>query len=298
MTTQQGTAPKIGIIGGTGLGDAFIGQEQGEQVEVDTPFGKPSSALVLANWNGIDIVFLNRHGDGHLYNPSTVPYRANIFALKRMGVSTILASGATGSLRDEIEPGHLVVCDQVIDKTYQRKSTFFDSGMVVHVEMAHPFCNRVRKVLLESSYEMDCEIHHSGTYVCMEGPQFSTWAESNMHRAWRGDVIGMTAMPEAKLAREAEICYALIALPTDYDCWRQRTPGSAKGALLKEIIGNLNSASAAAIGLIKAALPALADGAACSCHRALELAIWSDKSKVAPEVVERLAPLVGRYFAD
>ncbi len=296
--TQHGTTPKIGIIGGTGLAEALIRQEQGEPVEVDTPFGTPSSALVTANWGGVDVVFLNRHGDGHLYNPSTVPYRANIFALKKMGVSTILASGATGSLRNDIEPGHLVVCDQVIDKTHQRKSTFFDSGIVAHVEMAHPFCNRVRKVLLELSNDMDFEVHHSGTYVCMEGPQFSTWAESNMHRVWRGDVIGMTAMPEAKLAREAEMCYALIALPTDYDCWRQRTPVSDKGALLKEIIGNLNSATAAAIELIRAAVPALADGAACSCHRALELAIWSDKAKVAPEVVERLAPLVGRYFAD
>ena len=146
--------PKIGIIGGTGLGDALIWREQGERVEVDTPFGPPSSAPVLADWNGADVVFLNRHGDGHVYNPSTVPYRANIFALKKLGVSTIVASGATGSLRDGIEPGHLVVCDQVIDKTHKRESTFFDCGLVAHVEMADPFCERVRKVLLEVSSEM------------------------------------------------------------------------------------------------------------------------------------------------
>ena len=292
--------PKIGIIGGTGLGDALIGREQGERVEVDTPFGPPSSAPVLADWNGADVVFLNRHGDGHVYNPSTVPYRANIFALKKLGVSTIVASGATGSLRDGIEPGHLVVCDQVIDKTHKRESTFFDCGLVAHVEMADPFCERVRKVLLEVSSEMRTEVHHSGTYVCMEGPQFSSRAESDLHRAWGGDLIGMTAMPEAKLAREAEMCYALIALPTDYDCWQQAGPVSDKGALLKEIIDNLHRATEAAIELIKASIPALADAQAeaCPCHRALELAIWSDKSKVAPEVVERLGPLVGRYFAD
>lgn len=298
MTSQNSTIPKIGIIGGTGLGDAIFGRERGARVEVDTPFGQPSSALVTANWGGVDVVFLNRHGDGHLYNPSTVPYRANIFALKKLGVTTILASGATGSLRDEIEPGHLVICDQVIDKTYRRESTFFDSGIVAHVEMAHPFCERVRKVLLELSNEMPFEVHNGGTYVCMEGPQFSTWAESRMHQAWGGDLIGMTVMPEAKLAREAEICYALIGLPTDYDCWRQAQPVSDKTALLKEIIGNLNSASEAAIKLIQAAIPALAASEACSCHDALELAIWSDKSKVSPEVVERLSPLLGRYFAE
>jgi len=300
MTSARDKTPKIGIIGGTGLGDALIGSERGERVEVDTPFGKPSSALVSANWNGVDVVFLNRHGDGHVYNPSAVPYRANIFALKTLGVSIILASGATGSLRDEIEPGHLVICDQVIDKTHRREATFFDSGITVHVEMADPFCERARKVLLEVSNKIRCEVHHSGTYVCMEGPQFSTWAESNMHRAWGGDLIGMTVMPEAKLAREAEMCYALIALPTDYDCWRRSGPVLDKGALLKEIIGNLNKATQAATALIRAAVAALADmrGETCPCHQALELAIWSDKSKVAPEVVERLDPLIGRYFAD
>ena len=297
MSAPQNIRPKIGIIGGSGLGDALIGSERGTPVEVDTPFGKPSAPPLTITWDGVDVVFLNRHGDGHVYSPSTVPYRANIFALKRLGVTTILASGATGSLRDEIEPGHLVICDQVIDKTHQRHSTFFDKGIVAHVEMAHPFCERVRKVLLEQSNSMGFEVHHSGTYVCMEGPQFSTWAESHMHRAWDGDLIGMTVMPEAKLAREAEMCYALIGLPTDYDCWQQSDPSADKGALLKEIIGNLTRASDAAIKLIKAAIPALASrGGACSCQRALELAIWSDKSKVSPEEVERLAPLVGRYF--
>ncbi|MFH0983029.1 MAG: S-methyl-5'-thioadenosine phosphorylase [Planctomycetota bacterium] len=300
--TSQGppSTSRIGIIGGTGLGDALLGRETGTRIEVDTPFGRTSSPLFLTQWDGIDVVFLNRHGDGHLYNPSAVPYRANIFALKQMGVSTILASGATGSLRDAIAPGHLVICDQVIDKTYKRAGTFFDSGLVAHVEMAYPFCDRARQVLLEESAGLSIQIHPRGTYVCMEGPQFSTWAESHLHRAWGGDVIGMTAMPEAKLAREAEMCYALIALPTDYDCWRHAGPVEDKSTLLKEILGNLDRATEAALTLIKAALPALAhaQGQACACHRALESAIWSDKSKVAPEVVQRLKPLIGRYFAQ
>jgi 5'-methylthioadenosine phosphorylase len=168
------------------------------------------------------------------------------------------------------------------------------------VELADPFCSRVREVLLKASAGINAQVHDIGTYVCMEGPQFSTWAESHMHRAWGGDLIGMTVMPEARLAREAEMCYALIALPTDYDCWRRSEPVADQNGLLKEITRNLHRGTAAAIELMKAAIPALADaqGEACPCHRALELAIWSDKSKVAPEVVERLAPLVGRYFAQ
>lgn len=292
--------PKIGIIGGTGLGDALIGRERGERLDVDTPFGKPSSALIACQWNGVDVVFLNRHGEGHLYSPSRVPYRANIFALKTLGVSTILASGATGSLRSEIEPGHLVVCDQVIDKTHRRAGTFFDSGIVGHVEMSDPFCERVRGVLLEVASRLALRVHPRGTYVCMEGPQFSTRAESQLHRAWGADLIGMTVMPEAKLAREAELCYALVALPTDYDCWRNCGPVSDPGALLEEILANLHRATEAAIELMKAAIGVLAEGQGrpCSCQRALERAIWSDKAKVAPADIERLKPLVGRYFAD
>jgi 5'-methylthioadenosine phosphorylase len=292
---------RIGIIGGTGLGDALLGRAGGERVEVDTPFGRPSGAPVLADWNGTPVAFLNRHGDGHVYNPSTVPYRANIFALKQLGVRTIIASGATGSLREEFAPGHLVVCDQVIDKTFKRDNTFFDCGLVAHVEMADPFCGRVRGALLKAAAGLRGETHDIGTYVCMEGPQFSTWAESHMHRAWGGDLIGMTAMPEAKLAREAEMCYALVALPTDYDCWRRSEATADPGALLKEILGNLKRATEAALELIQAAIPVLAADSqadACPCRRALELALWSDKSKVAPDVVERLRPLVGHYFSS
>ena len=197
-------------------------------------------------------------------NPSIVPYRANIFALKKLGVTHILASGATGSLREGIEPRHMVICDQVIDKTYRRVSTFFDEGLAVHVEFAEPFCPKLRSLLLEAAAEVDTVVHPGGTYVCMEGPQFSTAAESRMHRCWEGDLVGMTCMPEAKLAREAEISYALIALPTDYDCWRPHEPGKDRQALLSEIVANLNAVTGHAITLLRAAVPMLASKGACS----------------------------------
>lgn len=290
---------RLGIIGGSGLGQAFADQTTGEYVTPSTPFGAPSGPILLTKWQGIDIAFLSRHGPGHLLNPSAVPYRANIFTLKQLGVTHILASGATGSLREAIEPRHLVVCDQVIDKTVRRESTFFERGMVAHVEFAEPFCPMLRAILSESGRGVRTTVHPMGTYVCMEGPAFSTMAESRMHQSWGGDLIGMTCMPEAKLAREAELCYALLALPTDYDCWRPHEPGKTKQALLSEIIGNLNAATANAIELLRLAVPKI--GArmqeSCLCRDALALAIWSDKAKVQTADVERLRPIVGRYFA-
>ncbi len=291
--------PRIGIIGGTGLGQAFAERAGSEEVAVDTPFGSPSGPILLARWEGIDIALLSRHGPGHLLNPSAVPYRANVYALKQLGVTHILASGATGSLREEIEPGHLVICDQVIDKTSRRDSTFFDRGIVAHVEFAEPFCPTLRSLLKAAGRKVETTVHSTGTYVCMEGPPFSTLAESKMHRAWGGDLVGMTAMPEAKLAREAEICYALIALPTDYDCWRPHEARKDRQALLAEIIGNLQAATANVTALLRAVLPVLAKQLddPCPCRDSLALAIWSDKSCVDPAVIDRLRPLVGRYFA-
>jgi len=290
--------PKIGIIGGTGLGEALTQGVGGREVTVDTPFGSPSGPILVTRWEGEEVAFLSRHGPGHLLNPSTVPYRANIFALKQLGVTHILASGATGSLREGIEPRHLVICDQVIDKTYKRVSTFFDEGLAVHVEFAEPFCPKLRSLLLEAAAEVETVVHPGGIYVCMEGPQFSTVAESRMHRAWGGDLIGMTCMPEAKLAREAEISYALIAMPTDYDCWRRHEPGKDRQTLLSEIVGNLNAVTGHAITLLRAAVPMLAKRLSESWpfDDALALAIWSDKAQVAPSVVDRLRPIVGRYF--
>jgi len=314
---------KIGLIGGTGLGAAMAEQtSHGQRHEIDTPFGKPADAIVETEWHGVPVFFLNRHGPGHVLNPSHLPYRANIFALKQLGVTHILASGAVGSLREEFKPRDLVIPDQVIDKTTNRAKTFYERA-AVHVEFAEPFCLVLRRILMD--VRGDLTVHDRGCYVAMEGPAFSTRAESLMHRIWGGDLIGMTAMPEARLAREAEIPYALVALVTDYDCWRQpavsaverkpaastQTPGNAPepkleadpAVLLKEILSNLNAATENAIALIKRAVERMADPARrdelmnCPARQALKLAIWSDKSKIDPEEVRRLGPLWLKYFA-
>ena len=209
----------IGIIGGTGLGDTLGTVGNAQTHDIDTPFGQPSAPILTAEVNGMPVALLSRHGEGHVLNPSSVPYRANIFALKQLGVTRIIASGAVGSLREEIAPRDLVLPDQAIDRTYRRLGTFFE-GLAVHVEMAAPFCPALRAALTSAAATVPVKVHLRGTYVCMEGPQFSSRAESEMHRQWGGDLIGMTLMPEAKLAREAEICYASVALSTDYDCWR------------------------------------------------------------------------------
>ncbi len=314
MNEALTTKVKIGIIGGSGLGNA-LGTEAGQTVEVDTPFGKPSSPITLANWGGAEsasggatggwgeVAILQRHGIGHTLNPSAVPYRANIYALKSLGVTHILASGATGSLREEVAPGDLVIVDQLIDKTTKRANTFYEHA-AVHVEFAEPFCPVMRNWLLDAAKHIDnIRVHEKGTYIVMEGPAFSTKSESHMHRseAFAGDLIGMTAMPEAKLAREAEIAYTMIAMPTDYDCWRPHPKSDSPPdpqALLKEIIGNLQKATAANIALMKQALQdtsALANTPS-PAHTALALGIWSDKSKVGPAEVKRLEVLWGKYF--
>jgi 5'-methylthioadenosine phosphorylase len=301
---------KIALIGGSGLSDAVRAcTTDGKRHEPQTPFGSPSDAIVETEWHGVPVFFLSRHGPGHLLSPTQVPYRANLFALKQLGVTHIIASGAVGSLRDEFRPRDLVIPDQIIDKTSTRPGTFFKQA-AVHVEFAEPFCPVLRRILLEARNDTDdFEVHDRGCYVCMEGPAFSTRAESLMHRLWGGDLIGMTAMPEAKLAREAEISYALVALVTDYDCWR-RPAAAAPNAesptdpalLLKEIIANLQAASDNGIRLIRAAVQKIAERReellAAPAREALKLAIWSDKSRIARDEVERLAPLWKKYFPD
>jgi 5'-methylthioadenosine phosphorylase len=316
---------KIGLIGGSGLGAAMAQQTEGTRHEVDTPFGKPSDAILETQWSGLPILFLNRHGPGHLLNPSQVPFRANIFALKQLGCTHILASGAVGSLREEYAPRHLVIPDQIIDKTSKRPNTFFEHA-AVHIEFAEPFCPVLRRILIEGSGVRDqgsgsaspapspltpepLVVHDRGCYVCMEGPAFSTRAESLMHRLWGGDLIGMTCMPEAKLAKEAEISYALVALVTDYDCWRPHTPTVGPDGkpephdpfkLLNEILGHLESASANAIVLLKRAVELMAgridELKQCPAQHALQLGIWSDKKRISPEEREKLKPLWGKYF--
>jgi len=287
----------VGLIGGSGLGAALTKEARGQVVEVDTPFGKPSAPIILTEVGSQRVAILARHGEGHRFNPSMVPYRANIFALKKLGVTHILASGATGILRESIAPRDLVICDQVIDKTLRPGRTFFEE-FVAHVEFANPFCEHLRRLLSECGKGMNITVHPAGTYVCMEGPQFSTRAESLMHREWGGDLIGMTCMPEAKLAREAEICYAVIGIATDYDCWREHEPGISADAVLESIIANLNAGTANAIELLKRAVPkiAAADKPDCPCRHALAKAIWTDRRFIDPAAAKALAPLVGKYL--
>lgn len=290
---------RIGIIGGTGLETrlADIGGVTLETVECETPFGRPSGPLQVGAVNAVPIALLARHGDGHVLNPATVPARANVFALKTVGCTHVVAFGATGSLREEIHPGDLVVCDQIIDRTEGRPRTFFEHA-AVHVEFADPFCPLMRQWLLQAALIAEgVTVHAKGCYVCMEGPSFSTRAESHMHRQWGADVVGMTALPEARLIREAEMAYALVALPTDYDCWRPRAKGDAD-SLLAEILGNLARATEASITLLSAALRNLGPIAdrRSPAHDALAAAIWSDKSKIDPKEIERLGPLWGKYF--
>jgi 5'-methylthioadenosine phosphorylase len=288
---------RVGIIGGTGLGEALGTLGGGEAREVETPFGRPSGPITLTEVEGHPVALLSRHGEGHLRNPSTVPYRANLWALKSLGVTHVLASGAVGSLREEIAPRHLVIPDQIIDRTHRRPSTFFDD-LAVHVELAAPFCSTLRNVLAKAGTGFPTRIHQGGTYVCMEGPQFSTRAESELHRSWGASLIGMTAMPEAKLAREAELCYALVALPTDYDCWKPHPASLDQAKLIEELLGNVKAATQNALELLRRAIPKIAEVAdkPCPCQSALALAIWSDKARIPAEAKEKLRPILAKYL--
>ena len=289
---------RVGIMGGSGLGEA-LADTQGRAVRIETPFGDPSGKVVLARWAGTDIAILNRHGPGHVRNPSRVNYRANVYAMKALGCTHIIASGAVGSLREEIRPKDLVIPEQVIDKTNGRAGTFFDEYIAAHVEMALPFCPVLRGHLLACADAVETKVHDGGTYVCMEGPSFSTRAESEMHRAWGADLVGMTCMPEARLAREAEIAYAPVCLVSDYDCWRP-TPGSLdKHELLKEIIANLSEATQNALALIRAALTRFGEIAETPspAHSAMELAIWTSREHLnAPAAREKYGVLVEKYL--
>lgn len=273
----------VGLIGGTGLGDALAEHISDiEKVQVNTPFGKPSGAILTGTIGDNRIAFINRHGDGHKFNPSSVPYAANIYALKHLGATAVIASGAVGSLQENIQPKELVIVDQIIDKTFKRQTTFFDDYGAVHCELAQPYCGHLRRALAEAAENIEITTHKKGTYVCMEGPQFSTRAESLMHRKWGADLIGMTAMPEAKLAREAQMCFALVALVSDYDCWREHEADKDKQTLLAEIIGNVQAATENAIKLIKATLKT--NGNLCSddcpCRKSLELAVWTQAEAI------------------
>jgi 5'-methylthioadenosine phosphorylase len=281
----------IGVIGGSGLYQ-MAGLEAVRRVEVKTPFGKPSDKLVRGRIGAAELVFLPRHGIGHRWLPTEVNFRANIFAMKKLGVERIISVSAVGSLRAEIAPGHLVVPDQFIDRTTQRPSTFFGKGIVAHVSLADPFCQALSGILARAAASEGARVHEGGTYVCMEGPQFSTRAESHMYRSWGAHVIGMTNLQEAKLAREAEICFGTWALATDYDCWNE----NAGDVEIENVLAVLAQNVELAQKTIRRAVAALVEPRTCGCASALKDAIITDKSRIPKKVRADLRPIIGKYL--
>ena len=282
----------IGLIGGSGLYQ-MAGLTEAQEVAVDTPFGKPSDNFIVGKIEGKRVAFLARHGRGHRILPSELNFRANIFAMKTLGVEKIISASAVGSLKEEHRPLDIVLPDQFFDRTRGRISTFFGEGLVVHVSFAHPVCPHLGDQLMEASAQSGVPVKRGGTYLCMEGPAFSTVAESNVYRSWGMDIIGMTNLQEAKLAREAEICYATVALVTDYDCWHP----DHDAVTVDQVIEVLNQNSENGQKLIRATVRVLDDQRPCKCGSALRSAILTDKSTVPAEIKEKLALLIGKYFS-
>jgi 5'-methylthioadenosine phosphorylase len=282
---------RIGIIGGSGLYDMAEVTDRTE-LNVATPFGTPSGPYVLGTLRGKRVAFLARHGAGHRLSPSELNYRANIFGFKTLGVEHILSASAVGSLKEEYKPLDIVIPDQFFDRTRGRASTFFGGGLVAHVAFAHPFCALLSGIAAESSSAAGATTHRGGTYVCMEGPQFSTLAESRLYRSWGMDIIGMTNLQEAKLAREAEICYVTIALVTDYDCWHP----DHDSVTVEMIVANLTQNARTAQQIIANAVERLPYERTCECASALKHALITRPHAIPERVKRELAPLVGRYL--
>ncbi|MCB9508306.1 MAG: S-methyl-5'-thioadenosine phosphorylase [Myxococcales bacterium] len=282
---------KIGIIGGSGLYD-IDGIEVLDELDIDTPFGKPSDKILVGSLNGRRVAFLPRHGRGHVHNPTQVPVRANIWALKSLGVFWLTTVSAVGSLREEIAPRHFVIPDQIIDRTRARENTFFDR-MAVHVGFSHPFDPTLRKILLAACNAEGVTVHDGGTYVCMEGPLFSTKAESEMHRSWGASLIGMTALPEAKLAREAEMSYASICLATDYDVWRD-----AEEVDVSEVMANVAANVKNVKNVLRRVIAEVPLGqeATSSAYSALQHAIMTKPDQISDEAWREVGLLIGKYY--
>jgi 5'-methylthioadenosine phosphorylase len=280
----------IGIIGGSGLYDMSEVTDR-QTVTVATPFGEPSGPYLLGTLRGRRVAFLARHGEGHRLSPSDLNFRANIFGFKTLGVEFLLSASAVGSLREEYRPLDIVIPDQFFDRTKGRASTFFGRGIVAHVGFAHPFCRRLSAIAYESGRAADATVHRGGTYVCMEGPQFSTLAESNLYRSWGMDIIGMTNLQEAKLAREAEICYTTIALVTDYDCWHP----DHDSVTVEMIIANLTQNAKTAQAIIARAVERLPFDRTCECATALKYALITRPDAMPDRLKQELAPIVGKY---
>jgi len=281
----------VGVIGGSGLYQ-MTGIERGEWVTVDTPFGAPSDSYFVGEVAGVHVVFLPRHGRGHRILPSELNFRANIYGMKKLGVEWLIAVSAVGSLKKEIAPGHIVIPDQFIDRTRGRISTFFGKGIVAHVSFADPMCSNLTALLATVGRESGATIHAGGTYVCMEGPQFSTRAESFLYRSWGADIIGMTNLQEAKLAREAEICFAILALATDYDCWNT----AAGDVVIEDVLAILNQNVATAQNIIRGAVTRLPAVRSCPCAQALKDAIITDRTLIPAAIKQELEAIVGKYL--
>jgi 5'-methylthioadenosine phosphorylase len=286
----------LGVIGGSGLYE-LPGLDTVERTRVRTPFGDPSDEIVVGQLGGTRLLFLPRHGRGHRLLPSELPFRANVWALKSLGADCLLAVSTVGSLREEIAPGDVVVPDQFIDRTRgrQAESTFFGRGVVAHVQFADPFCPLLARALADAARSAGATVHTGGTYVCMEGPAFSTRAESQLYRSWGAHVIGMTNLQEAKLAREAELCFATLALVTDYDCWHPGHDDVQIGQILKVLAENVDLARRTVAALLPR-LPAPFPTTSCPCPRALEHAIITDRALIPADVRRDLAPIAGRYL--
>ncbi|NNE79018.1 MAG: S-methyl-5'-thioadenosine phosphorylase [Silicimonas sp.] len=291
----MGETTRIGVIGGSGIYE-IDGLDDAHWVTVDSPWGVPSDQILTGRLDGVEMAFLPRHGRGHVHSPTTVPYRANIDALKQLGVSDVVSVSACGSFRDDMAPGDFVIVDQFIDRTFAREKSFFGTGCVAHVSVAHPTCDRLGQVAADAAEAAGAKVHRGGTYLAMEGPQFSTLAESKMYReVWACDVIGMTNMPEAKLAREAELCYASVAMITDYDSWHPDHGEVDVTEIIKTLMGNAEKGRVLAAGL-----PARlgADRAPCphGCDRALEYAVLTQPENRDPALVAKLGAVAGRVL--
>ena len=294
MGGQGGIRPVIGIIGGSGLYE-MEGLTNTRWTRVSTPFGEPSDELLCGDIGTTPVVFLPRHGRGHRRSPSDLNYRANICALKMLGVTEVISLSACGSLQETLAPGTFVIVDQFIDRTFARVKTFFEPGLVAHVSMAHPVCGRLGDRLEAAAKNLGVSYVRGGTYLTMEGPQFSTLAESRLYRAWNCDVIGMTNMPEAKLAREAELCYATVAMVTDYDCWHEEHGAVTVDQVVRVLLANADTAR----GLVKNVIPTLGERMEIcdrGCHHALDAALITAPSARDPAVVKKLAPILGRVL--
>ncbi len=282
---------EIGIIGGSGLYN-MPGLTDVHEVTMQTPFGAPSDAYILGNLEGRKVAFLSRHGRGHRITPSELNFRANIMGFKMLGVDRIVSLSAVGSLKQEHKPTDFLIPDQFVDRTYKRVSTFFGDGIVAHVAFGDPVCPEVAKVMGESCKKANVVGKMGGTYICMEGPQFSTKAESNLYRSWGMDVVGMTNLQEAKLAREAEICYATLAMVTDYDCWHP----DHDHVTVEQIIAVLHKNAENACDVVKHVVAGLPKDHSCKCNQALAMAIMTDRSRIPLETLQKLQPIIGKYF--